>query len=159
VCWIAAYGQTVEIRPAPELVFPSQTDSNSPAHWFDGNLFVFNAMGLPYRSQGADQFSLGYPSVVQFGRHMPSPLWMEATWLDDDGTLFGWYHHEPGGLCGGNGLTAPKIGAAVSYDNGRSFQDLGFILESGDPLDCGSQNGFFAGGHGDFSVVVDPSHT
>jgi hypothetical protein len=33
--------------------------------------------------------------------------------------------------------------------------DLGLVLTSGDPVDCGSRNGFFAGGHGDFSVIPD----
>lgn len=116
-------------------------------------------MGEPRRSEGADQFSLRPSVQVQFGRYFPTPLWIEATWVDDDGTLFGWYHYEPGGLCPGTGLTAPKIGAMVSYDNGYSFQNLGFVLESGDPLDCSAENGYFAGGHGDFSVVVDASHT
>jgi hypothetical protein len=75
--------------------------------------------------------------------------------MEDDGVLFAWYHHEPGKICPGTGLTAPKIGAMVSYDNGVSFQDLGFILESGDPIDCSAQNGYFAGGNGDFSVIPD----
>jgi hypothetical protein len=79
--------------------------------------------------------------------------------MDDDGTLFAWYHHEPGGLCSDNYLTAPKIGAMVSRDNGRTFQDLGFVLESGDPIDCSAENGYFAGGHGDFTVILDTSHS
>ena len=29
------------------------------------------------------------------------------------------------------------------------------MLESGDPIDCSAQNGYFAGGHGDFSVILD----
>src|SRR5204863_5309897 len=43
----------------------------------------------------------------------------------------------------------------VSTDNGRSFHDLGIVLESGDSPDCSAKNGFFAGGHGDFSVILD----
>ena len=151
--------QTIELRPATEAVPPSPTDSNSPAYWQNGNLVLFNAMGTPYRSEGADQFSLIGQVQVQFGQDHPSPSWIEAAWVDDDGTVFGWYHYEPPGLCGGNGLTAPKIGAVVSYDNGYSFQDLGIVLESGDALDCNAQNGYFAGGHGDFSVAVDASRT
>jgi len=69
--------------------------------------------------------------------------------------VFGWYHHEPGGVCS-NGLTAPKIGAVVSYDNGKTITDLGIVLESGITPNCDSENGFFAGGHGDFSVVLGP---
>jgi hypothetical protein len=74
--------------------------------------------------------------------------------MDTDGTIFAWYHHEPAGLCGKVHLTAPQIGALVSYDGGNSFLDMGIVLESGYPLDCSAQNGFFAGGHGDFSVLL-----
>lgn len=83
------------------------------------------------------------------------PLWIESAWRDSDGTIFGWYHHEPEGVCK-NGLTAPKIGAVISYDGGKTITDLGIVLESGVTPDCSSENGFFAGGHGDFSVVLGP---
>ena len=151
--------QTIDIEPAPALQLPSPTDSNSPSHWWNGSFVLFNAMGAPYRSQGADQFSLGNQVEVAFGDGQPFPLWIEATWVDDDGTLFAWYHHEPDGVCPDSWLTAPQIGAMVSYDNGLSFQDLGFVLESGDPIDCDAQNGYFAGGNGDFSVIADASHS
>jgi hypothetical protein len=49
------------------------------------------------------------------------------------------------------------IGAAVSYDGGRSLIDLGFVLESGDSVNCSAKNGYFAGGHGDFSAIFNPS--
>ena len=147
--------QTLVLRWAPTAQLPTPTDSNSPGHWWNGNFVLFNAMGTPYRSQGADQFTLANTSNVAFNSGQPFPLWIEATWVDDDGTLFAWYHHEPDNVCPGSDLTAPKIGAMVSYDNGLSFQDLGFVLESGDPIDCSAQNGYFAGGNGDFTVLVD----
>ena len=147
--------QTIAIIPAPTVQLPSPTDSNSPGHWWNGNFVLFNAMGVPYRSEGVDQFSLADTAKVATSFHAPSPMWIEATWMDDDGTLFAWYHHEPGGVCPGTSLTAPKIGAMVSYDNGYTFQDLGFVLESGDSVDCASQNGYFAGGNGDFTVIAD----
>jgi hypothetical protein len=43
----------------------------------------------------------------------------------------------------------------VSFDDGITWQDLGIVMTSGDPIDCNAKNGFFAGGHGDFSVVAD----
>jgi hypothetical protein len=52
-------------------------------------------------------------------------------------------------------LTAPKVGAAISRDGGITVQDLGIVLESGDAVDCAAKNGFFAGGHGDASVILD----
>jgi hypothetical protein len=33
--------------------------------------------------------------------------------------------------------------------------DMGAVLTSGDPYSCAAQNGYFAGGVGDFSVVLD----
>ncbi|MBI5381765.1 MAG: hypothetical protein HZA31_07690 [Opitutae bacterium] len=83
------------------------------------------------------------------------PGWMEAVWCDDDGTLFGWYHTEPDRIYENSTLTAPRIGAVVSFDGGQNFFDLGIVLESGDPLDENAQNGYFAGGNGDFSVILD----
>jgi len=151
--------QIVEIRPTSVVQLPSPTDSNSPGHWWNGNFVLFNAMGTPYRSQGPDQFNLGNTTDVTFSDGTPGPLWIEATFMDGDGTLFAWYHHEPGGICSDSDLTAPKIGALVSHDNGYTFQDLGIVLESGDAVDCSAQNGYFAGGNGDFSVIADPTHT
>ena len=151
--------QTIQVLPAPVVQLPSPTDSNSPGHWRNGSFVLFNAMGTPYRSEGADQFSLGNQSLVQFGAGQPFPAWIEATWIDDDGTLLAWYHHEPPYVCPGSDLTAPKIGALISHDNGHTFQDLGFVLESGDPVDCNAQNGYFAGGNGDFTVMLDQTRS
>lgn len=106
-------------------------------------------------SRGASQFSRHRSEKVVVDRFDHFPMWIEAAWQDDDGTLYAWYHHEPGGVCSGVELTAPRIGAVVSYDEGRTFFDLGLILTSGDPVDCTAKNGFFAGGHGDFSVILD----
>jgi hypothetical protein len=154
----ALSAQTIEIRPTTAAQLPWPVDSNSPAHWWKGTFVLFNGMFVPNRSQGPDQFGLANQVEVKFSDGTPTPLWIEATWMDKDGTLFAWYHHEPVAICPGYYVTAPKIGALVSYDNGYSFQDLGIVLESGDPVDCQSQNGFFGGGNGDFSVIQDSSY-
>jgi hypothetical protein len=149
--------QRVELQPVQEVSFPSTTDSNSPALWIDGEMVLINSTGLwPVRSSGSDQFNLGNPEPVVLGSSIHHPYWIEATWKDEDGTILAWYHHEPPRVCGSSSnLTAPQIGALVSTDGGRSFRDLGIILESGYPVDCSSQNGYFAGGHGDFSVLLN----
>ena len=136
---------------------PSAVDSNSPAFWRDGHLAIINSTGAPVLTIGADQFLmyLGIPSSVAVDSQEHFPLWIEASWQDGDGTLYAWYHHELGGVCPGSSLTAPEIGALVSTDGGESFTDLGIVLSSGDPPDCSARNGFFAGGHGDFSVIAD----
>jgi hypothetical protein len=43
-----------------------------------------------------------------------------------------------------------------STDNGATWTELGFVLEAPEgSLDCNSKNGYFAGGNGDFSVMLD----
>lgn len=154
------YAQKVEVRDAPQITMPAQVDSNSPAYWLNGDLHIVNSTGNgPYNSRGQDQFHQAETQKVRFKTNAPMPTWIEAVWMDSTGILFGWYHQEDHTICLGANLSAPRIGAAVSFDGGASFTDLGTILESGDPLDCGAQNGYFAGGHGDFSVVPDREGT
>lgn len=152
----AASAQVAYVLPAPTVKMPApMVDGNSPGVWVDGQLRV-------YTSTGAEPEAMTGPAIA--GLQMAAqpvvtpadhyPIWIEALWKDDDGTVYGWYHHEPGGLCGGK-LTAPKIGAVVSDDGGKTFRDLGIVLESGDPINCNAENGFFGGGHGDFSVILD----
>lgn len=138
---------------------PAQVDSNSPVYWRDGQFHIINSAGAPVLSRGVNQFfAYGTQSIV-VDRRDHFPMWIEAAWLDSDGTVYAWYHHEPGGVCPGSTLTAPQIGALVSFDGGRTFQDLGLILTAGDRPDCSAQNGFFASGHGDFSVILDQEQT
>lgn len=161
----AAYAAVV--HEAPPLHFrgaqsaapvkPGDTDCNSPAHWDGDTLYVFNSAGHPWRSAGPDLFRLTndyrrceYDNRVNGGR------WIESTCQAADGTLYGWYHNEPGGLCPGKNLTAPRIGAVRSSDNGAHWQDLGIVLEAPPgTLRCDTTNFYFAGGHGDFCVVLD----
>lgn len=174
-CW----GQRITLRDAPIVTFPNETDSNSPAHWNDGTLYMFNSLGSPVRSKGLDQFHLGEviaPSFTSnslpgsriaatgqasYRRRQPGDTnsgftrWIEATWQDSDGTLYAWYHHEPSGVCPNDTLTAPQIGALRSTDNGASFVDLGIVLTALPAINCNAQNGYFAGGNGDFSVIFD----
>lgn len=135
---------------------PAQVDSNSPAYRQDGQLHLFNSTGNgPVRNEGPDQLHLGNPVGVRMILRNPWPAWIESAWVDSNRNIFAWYHQEHHGVCPGTTLAVPQIGAAISYDGGVSFYDLGVVLSSGDPMDCGSQNGYFAGGHGDFSVILD----
>jgi hypothetical protein len=162
----------VELREASPVNLPGgvdgsgrilNIDSNSPAEWDnDGNLFVFTSSQHPYRSSGASLFGLAWPAtaVTIFHRAgVTGGKWLEATYRAEDGALYGWYHNEPPGLCGNSSrLTAPRIGALVSRDDGMTWQDLGVILEAPQgSLNCGTQNYYFAGGNGDFSVILDQS--
>ena len=151
-----ALGQVARLRPAEEVKMPEATAGNSPSFWHDGRLRMFSSVGWPQLiSQAADQFGPWETAEVDRATLSDRPIWIEAAWRDDDGTIFGWYHHEPGDLIEGSKLTAPKIGAFVSTDGGLTMRDLGIVLQSGDPIDPEAQNGYFVGGHGDFSVVLD----
>ncbi|MGE3975487.1 MAG: hypothetical protein AB7F59_13260 [Bdellovibrionales bacterium] len=60
--------------------------------------------------------------------------------------------------------TVPRIGAAISLDSGVSWVDMGIILDVNPQLlllgqQClHSQNAYFIGGHGDFSVIADKNN-
>ena len=97
-----------------------------------------------------------YDSQANGGR------WIECTWKADNGVLYGWYHLEPRGVCAGGqtnspqaNLTAPQIGAVSSTNNGATWHDLGMVLETPAALRCDTKNFYFAGGNGDFSVMLD----
>ena len=146
--------QTVKVRAVDPVYMPGGVDSNSPVWWSDAGFRMLNSTGYSLVSTGPNQYSFDRTEWVDGLRMMHLPFWMESVWKDPDGVLFGWYHHEPSGVCA-NGLTAPEIGAAVSFDDGATWDDLGIVITSGDPVDCNAKNGYFAGGHGDFSVISD----
>jgi hypothetical protein len=150
--------QEARVRAVDEVAMPTSIDSNSPAFWLNDRLFWFGSCGRPVLSEAANQFGPWESCLCEISMLNAWPLWMEAVWCDEDGVLWGWYHCEPVGLFDSSTLTAPKIGAIVSFDGGRTLYDLGIVLESGDPLDATAQNGYFAGGHGDFSVILDREH-
>jgi hypothetical protein len=151
-----ARSQSAQLRDTTLAIMPSRADSNSPVFHRDGELVMLNSTGIQMVSYGPDQFTQTVTRQVWVDRPDHQPLWIESVSQDPDGTVYGWYHHEPQGVCGpGSTMTAPVIGAVVSYDGGFSYADLGIVLSAGDPLDCGARNGFFAGGHGDFSVILD----
>lgn len=150
--------QQAYLVPAEPVRMPGVGDSNSPSHWSrDGKLVLFNSDGSPGRSEGADQFSLGEAVKIDFPVEL---AWIESTWSDGDGVVYAWYHQERLIDCGElPTLSMPRIGAAVSHDDGVTFEDLGIVLSADHAPNCGAQNGFFAGGHGDFTVTLDPTRT
>ncbi len=155
LCSAMLYGQQVTVSEEELLWFPGVSDSNSPVHWRNGQMIVFNSDGMPIRSEGTAVENLRRVRAVQLNTYQNRPLWIESTYLDTDGTLYAWYHHEVYSYCEGNYLTAPEIGMMVSHDNGINFRDFGIILTSGEQSDCAAENGYFAGGNGDFSVLLD----
>jgi len=150
----ASIAQNVQVKSADAVYMPGGVDSNSPVWWSEAGFRMLNSTGYSLVSTGWNQFYFETTEWVDGLQMQHLPFWMEAVWKDPEGVLFGWYHHEPGGVCP-NGLTSPEIGAAVSFDNGLTWQDLGIVMTAADAPDCSAKNGFFAGGHGDFSVIAD----
>jgi hypothetical protein len=154
----AASAQRAAVVPAESIYLPGIADSNSPIHWAGGVRYIYNSDGLPLRAEGDDLRSMRRVRAAHLLNSDLRGWWIEATHRDEDGTLFAWYHHETFGACptdGDHWMAVPVIGAAVSKDNGRTFQDLGYVLTDGNPAKCDAKNGYFAGGHGDFSVILD----
>jgi hypothetical protein len=142
---------------SPDPQHPGDTDCNSPLHWDGETLYLFNSAGHPWRSEGPDLFHLDQRYVrTEYNNRANGGRWIECTWKAENGALYGWYHNEPGGLCPGTSLTAPRIGAVRSSDNGAHWEDLGAVIEARtNTLRCDSRNFYFAGGNGDFSVILD----
>jgi hypothetical protein len=148
--------QEARLKPAEEFRLPGPCDGNSPLVWLNRRLHLFTSNGATPKVSTADShLDEWHTREIGFTNLKDKTVWIEAAWVDDDGTILGWYHHEPWGMYEDSLLTAPKIGAVISEDGGRTFTDLGIILETGDPLDDQAQNGYFTGGHGDFTVILD----
>jgi hypothetical protein len=155
------------LRSAPELQMPGAheneivwgVDGNSPAERdAAGRLIIFNSWGYPWRSIGANLFQMATSErITIFNREaIEGGLWLEATYRDADGTIFGWFHNEISAGCDNGFLAVPRIRQMVSRDQGLSWEDFGVIIEApADSLICDTPNMYFAGGHGDFSVLYD----
>ncbi len=150
------FGQTAKLTPATRIELPTHIDGNSPSYWTPDGLRLFTSIGNPEMvSLAPNQYGPWESQSVDLTDQQHIPLWIESAYYDSNGTLYGWYHHEPGGVCPGKSLSMPSIGAVVSYDGGLTIQDLGIVLQSGYAPDCATKNEYFAGGHGDFTVVPD----
>lgn len=153
------WAQTVKVSPASAITMPSGVDSNSPAFWMNNQLHLFNSThNGPILSGGASQATLKFEGGVKMSQVFDRPYWIEAAWVDPAGQVYGWYHQEFAPCAAGNYLAEPRIGAVISYDGGKTFLDMGTIISSGEPDDCNAQNGYTAGGVGDFSVILDRQH-
>jgi len=92
-----------------------------------------------------------------FVAHPGDGVRIESVIADEGGTWYGYYDNEvPATICERPNLTLPRIGAARSRDRGKTWEDLGIILEAPPGWhDCATPNQYFVGGVGDVSVVLD----
>lgn len=152
------------LLPAGTLTFPAEADSNSPAVWelVDGSwtMSMFNSVaGWAEISRGDSVRTLESFGSVQFAGSAPSGgVWFEAVILDAD-SWYGFYHNEREDVvCPGSGKVWPRIGAARSDDHGVTWTDLGPIIETpAGAVGCTTNNYYFVGGVGDFSVMLGPT--
>ncbi len=149
--------------PGGSVTFPNEADSNSPAIWelVDGEwrLSLFNSVaGHARLSEGRSVQRLTSQGPITFSSAAPyGGFWFESVIRDAD-AWYGFYHNEREGIvCAGTGKVWPRIGAARSDDFGRTWIDLGPVLETpADTTRCQTNNHYFVGGVGDFSAVLDP---
>jgi hypothetical protein len=148
---------------SPSVALTGRVDSNSPAFWdwSDGrSLFrVFTSFGgVPSLAVGTDVQRLGVAQPVSLVGFESGGLWMEAVVRDVDGTLYGYYHNEqPATVCREPTKVVPRLGAARSEDQGRTWHNLGIIIEAARAtFDCTTPNRYVVGGVGDMSVMLDP---
>jgi len=148
--------------PALPMTLPGNVDSNSPLVWDLENgqrrLFVLTShSGQPSVASGTSLERLGATTQVTLLPHPGYGVWMEAIVTDDVETWYGFYHNEwPATACGRDDRFVPRIGAAKSTDRGRSWQNLGTILQAAQSTTaCESTNGYLIGGVGDLSVMLD----
>jgi hypothetical protein len=149
--------------PDATVTFPSEADSNSPAIWemVDGEWrlsMLHSVAGSARLSEGRSVQRLAAQGPVTFQSAAPhGGVWFESV-IRDTEAWYGFYHNEREGVvCAGSGKVWPRIGAARSDDHGRSWVDLGPILETpAETTRCATNNYYFVGGVGDFSAVLDP---
>ncbi len=156
----------VKLVPAAAIQFTGQSDSNSPAVWdsWDGRPEVFvmtSVAGRLSRQSGADITQLGPTEDAAISPEPGGGVWIEAVIADNTGKWYGFYHNEIIASACGDWITktAPRIGVAVSLDQGSTWANLGIILEMApETMACDTSNEYFVGGVGDFSALLDRAH-
>jgi hypothetical protein len=162
VPFAAAPAFRVSLTSAPVLALPGSVDSNSPVIWdLDGGqqkMFVLTShSGAPSVASGLAVDRLSTATAVELTPHPGYGVWMEAVVSDGVDTWFGFYHNEwPAARCGRDDRFVPRIGAAKSSDRGRTWQDLGVVIQARRTATaCQSTNRYVIGGVGDLSVMLD----
>lgn len=151
------------LTSAPLLTLPGSVDSNSPVLWDldegQRKMFVLTShSGIPSVSSGVSLDRLGAATPVELHPHPGYGVWFEAVVSDEVDTWYGFYHNEwPATRCGRDDVFVTRIGSATSTDRGRTWTDLGPVLQAyQSSTACESLNKYLIGGVGDLSVMLDP---
>jgi hypothetical protein len=150
---------------APKLTLPGKVDSNNPLVWHDEDgtpvlTAITSFGGEPRLARGPSVDALAEDGPAAFESHPGDGVWMEAVVADDAGPWDGSYHHERPALeCGRPDRQLPRIGAMRSLDHGRTWTDLGVLIDAPPgSAACTSTGRFVLGGVGDVSVALDHDH-
>ena len=153
---------TVRVVSASRLILPGQIDSSTPLVWsaVDGlmQLVALTSWGgVPTRSTGTSLERLQRDEPVSFTSHPGHGVWMESIVADDGGAWYGYYHHErPADECARPDRQLTRIGAARSIDQGRTWEDLGLVIDAPpNSVACASGNRYVLGGVGDVTTALD----
>ena len=135
---------TATLVTASAVPLPGDVDCNSPAVWDVENgaqtlKVVTSAAGQTGVADGARWDRMGDWAPSLLVDPPPGRLWMESVIADEAGTWYGFYHNEiPAMVCGRPELAMPRIGAARSFDQGASWEDLGIVVQQGyGATECG----------------------
>lgn len=158
----APRGPRVWFTAAPKITLPGRIDSNSPFIWHVENgapvLTVMTSWGgKPELGRGSAVDALTPAGNITVLDPPGEGTWFESIVADAQGRWYGYYHHErPADECGRPERQLPRIGAARSLDFGRTWQNLGMILDAPAGSNaCGSTNRFVLGGVGDVAAILD----
>ena len=159
---VAVQPPRVSLTAASPITLPGVVDSNSPVVWDleDGvrKMFVMTSSdGMPRLLAGASLSGLGRLADAAIVPHPGHGVWMEAIVSDEVETWYGFYHNEwPASACGRDDRMIARIGAARSVDRGRTWENLGAIIQAmQSSTACDSENRYVIGGVGDLSVMLD----
>ena len=152
------------LTPASTVTLPGSVDSNSPVMWDidegERKMFVLTSYdGVPRVASGPALGTLSAAADITMTPHPGYGVWMEAVVFDEVETWYGFYHNEwPATRCGRDDRMVSRIGAAKSSDRGRTWQDLGAVIQAPQSATaCQSNNRYIIGGVGDLSVMLDPN--
>ena len=153
---------TARLVPASKLTLPGRMDSNNPFVWHEADgVRTLTALtswgGVPELARGTALDHLAPVGAATFENHPGHGVWMEAVIPDDQGAWYGYYHHErPAEECGRLDRQLPRIGAARSLDQGRTWVDLGVVFDAPPgSAACTSTGRFVLGGVGDVAAMLD----
>jgi len=122
-------------------------------------LVVFNSAPAAVLSVGTSLHGLRPVRPTMFRNEVNGARWLEAV-VSDHGTSLRLLPMNRRVCPGDPSKTAPRIGAARSRNGGLSWTDLGIIIDTARVApDCETPNRYFAGGVGDFSVILNRSET